>query len=76
MAFLGWLVPDLLPLDIQRPLLPPHTLRSNLSPEKYINAQMNKQAYPRHKQCSTYYHLIKEYQKQTSLENKQSFKGS
>jgi hypothetical protein len=44
--------------------------------KKYNNAQMNKQVYTSHKQCSTSYHLIKEYHKQTSLENKQSFKGS
>jgi hypothetical protein len=37
---------------------------------------INTQAYTRHKQCSTPYHIIKEYQKQTSLESKQYFKGS
>jgi hypothetical protein len=76
MACLGWLVPGPPRPDTRTLHLLQYNPRSILSPEKYNNAQMNKQAYTRHKQCSTSYHLIKEYQKQTSLENKQSFKGS
>jgi hypothetical protein len=39
------------------------------------NAQINIQAYTSHKQFSTPYHIIKEYQKQTSLERNQDFIG-
>jgi hypothetical protein len=42
---------------------------------KNNNAQINTQAYTSHQPCSTPYHIIKEYQKQTSLETKQDFKG-
>jgi hypothetical protein len=44
--------------------------------QKNSNAQINTQAYTSHQPCSTPYHIIKEYQKQTSLENNQDFKGS
>jgi hypothetical protein len=76
MACLGWLVPGPPRPDTHTLHLLRYTTRLILSPEKYNNAQINTQAYISHKQCSTPYHIIKEYQKQTSLENNQDFKGS